>query len=118
MKSKRKESLAVGNAFTLQLGTWLLMLTISLLFAALTAAFVQSRVPSSFNVDIPIAFFVSTLVLIGSSFLLHWGWTRGEPMAYGAMACRWLWSWAYASSSFRPLAGINYTNYPFHKMKA
>ena len=62
------------SPFTLQMGMWLLMLTISILFGAFTYAFMWLPPNEEFILQVPIPFYLSTLILLASSFLLHRGW--------------------------------------------
>ena len=79
--SDQAEPYTPSSPFTIKMGIWLLMLTIILLFGAFTYAFVGSRAGSISQLSLPVAFYVSTLVLIGSSICLHWGWQQKETTA-------------------------------------
>ena len=70
--SDQVERYTPNAPFTIKMGIWLLMLTIILLFGAFTYAFVGSRAEVSTSLSLPVAFYISTLVLIGSSICLHW----------------------------------------------
>ncbi|MEM6631445.1 MAG: hypothetical protein AAF694_17320 [Bacteroidota bacterium] len=66
------------SPFTLQMGMWLLMLTVSLLFGAFTYAFMWLPPIEGFALRVPTPFYVSTLTLLASSFLLHRGWFNNK----------------------------------------
>ena len=69
--------------FTVKMGIFLLMLTVSLLFGALTFAFIFKGSPVipgiSYTISLPFPFYLSTLALLGSSICLHWALQRKDP---------------------------------------
>ena len=56
-----------------KLGIALLMLTIIVLFTTLGAAFVRANKHIQF--ELPVLFYINTLILLGSSIFLHMAWT-------------------------------------------
>ncbi|MCI4668037.1 MAG: cytochrome c oxidase subunit 3 [Bacteroidia bacterium] len=56
-----------------KLGIWLLMITITILFGSLGLGFMMTD-GSSADFSLPKIFYINTLILIISSFLLHYGW--------------------------------------------
>lgn len=65
-----------GNAgMVSKLGIWLLMVTVALLFGAISLLFLGTP-DSQVAYRIPWAFYLNTVILLLSSALLHWGWLR------------------------------------------
>lgn len=78
--SEQVERYTPSAPFTIKMGIWLLMLTIILLFGAFTYAFMAARAEESTQLSLPTAFYLSTLVLIGSSVCLHWAWQQKDSV--------------------------------------
>ncbi|RMG56486.1 MAG: hypothetical protein D6722_26410 [Bacteroidetes bacterium] len=66
-----------ARALAGKMGLWILMVTIILLFGTLGLAFLFSTRPDT-SLQVPPLFFLSTLILAISSFLLHKGWQDRE----------------------------------------
>lgn len=59
--------------FSGKVGVWLLMITIAILFGALSLAYMTAG-NSPVNFSIPWGFYANTFILVLSSVMLHYGW--------------------------------------------
>jgi cytochrome c oxidase subunit III len=83
--SDKSVSAASPRAFAARMGLWLLILTITILFLVISLLFMVAK-PGETKTDVPAGFFLTTLLLAGSSISLQMAWINRKNTA----ALRWL----------------------------
>jgi len=89
-KLMQQSSQESGAQMASKMGVWLLMISIAIVFGALSLAYmVTGERPVDFSV--PWGFYANTLILIASSVLLHIGWLRRGQQGRGMILRPAMW---------------------------
>lgn len=73
-----------------KMGVWLLMITITILFGALSLAYMTVG-QTSIQLQIPWSFYLNTGILVLSSIMLHYGWVKRHRVGKGIILRPAVW---------------------------